>query len=274
MQEKYLETLKKFRLIDDAFFSACFDDNAKDVEYILRIILEKADLKVLKVQTQKSVENIYGRSVYFDVFATDTQGKLYNIEVQRADSGAIPQRARYNSVMLDYHELNKQEDFRKLPESFVIFITENDVIGADEKIYHIDRIVKETGKEFGDGTHIIYVNGSFKGEKGKPLDDLIHDFFCDNPQDMRHKQLAERVSFLKDNKGDVGKMSSIISEIFKDEIAEAAQKAKDEGKTEGKENTLIENIRSLMETTKWTAQQAMDALKIPANEQEKYLSLI
>ena len=255
MQEKYLEALKKFRLIDDAFFSACFDDNAKDVEYILRIILEKDDLKVLKVQTQKSVENIYGRSVRFDVFATDTKGKLYNIEVQRADSGAIPQRARYNSVMLDYHELNKQGEFKELPESFVIFITENDVIGDGEKIYHADRIIRETGKEFGDGTHIIYVNGSFKGEKGKPLDDLIHDFFCTNPAEMRHKQLAERISFLKENKGEVDSMSSIIAEIFKDEIAEAAAKAAEKAEFEGKEKTLIENIRSLMETTKWTAKQ-------------------
>ena len=274
MQEKYLEALKRFRLIDDAFFSACFDDNAKDVEYILRIILDKDDLQVLSVQTQKSVENIYGRSVRFDVFATDTKGKLYNIEVQRADSGAIPQRARYNSVMLDFHELNKQKDFKELPESFVVFITENDVIGDGKKIYHADRIIKETGKEFGDGTHIIYVNGSFKGEKGKPLDDLIHDFFCDNPQDMRHKQLADRVSFLKENKGDVGKMSSIIAEIFKDEIAEAAQKAKEEGKAEEKEKTLIENIRSLMKKLNLTAQQAMDALEVPANEQKKYIALI
>ena len=297
MQEKYLEALKRFRLIDDAFFSACFDDNAKDVEYILRIILEKDDLKILEVQTQKSVENIYGRSVRFDVFATDTQGKLYNIEVQRTDAGAIPARARYNSVMLDYHELNKQEDFKELPESFVIFITENDIIGDGEKIYHADRIIRETGKEFGDGTHIIYVNGSFKGEKGKPLDDLIHDFFCDNPQEMRHKQLADRATFLKENKGDVRKMSSIVAEIFKDEIAEAvkksteaAQKAAAEAaekaateavaaatqkvEAETKEKNLIENIRSLMETLNLTAQQAMNALKVPANEQSKYLALI
>ena len=73
--EKYLVALKKLRLIDDTFFSACFDNNEKDVEYILRIILDKSDLKVLKVQTQKGVENIYGRSV----------------------------RARYNFSMLDYH---------------------------------------------------------------------------------------------------------------------------------------------------------------------------
>ncbi|MBR6013642.1 MAG: Rpn family recombination-promoting nuclease/putative transposase [Selenomonadaceae bacterium] len=274
MQEKYLEALKKFRLIDDAFFSACFDDNVKDVEYILRIILEKDDLKVLEVQTQKSIENIYGRSVRFDVFATDTQGKLYNIEVQRADAGAIPERARYNSVMLDYHELNKQEEFKELPNSFVIFITENDVIGDDEKIYHIDRIVRETGKEFGDGTHIIYVNGSFKGEEGKPLDDLIHDFLCENPKDMRHKQLADRVKFLKENKNEVNSMSSIIAEIFKDEIAEAAKKAAEKAEADGKEKTLIENIRNLMETSNFTAKQAMNALKVPVNDQSKYLALI
>ena len=266
LEEKYLEALRKFRLIDDAFFSACFDDNAKDVEYILRIILEKDDLQVLKVQTQKSVENIYGRSVRFDVFATDTQGKLYNIEVQRTDTGAIPQRARYNSVMLDYHELQKRGEFKELPESFVIFITENDVIGDGEKIYHADRIIREMGKEFGDGTHIIYVNGSFKGEEGKPLDDLIHDFFCANPEEMRHKQLADRVKFLKENKNEVNSMSSIIAEIFKDEIAEA--------KAESEKKKLLENIRNLMETTKWTAKQTMDALKIPANEQEKYMALI
>lgn len=96
------------------------------------------------------------------------------------------------------------------------------------------------------------------------------DFFCANPAEMRYKQLAEHVSFLKENKGDVGKMSRIIAEFFKDEIAEAAKKAA----VESREKNLIENIRSLMETTKWTVKQAMDALKIPANEQEKYLALI
>ena len=65
-------------------------------------------------------------------------------------------------------------------------------------------------------------------------------------------------------------MSNIIAEIFKDEIAEAAQKAV----VESKEKNLIENIRSLMETLNFTAKQAMDALKIPANEQSKYLALI
>lgn len=261
-EQKYLEAIKNFRLIDDTFFSACFDNNESDVEYILRIILEKPDLKVLKVQTQKSIENIYGRSVRFDVFATDEAGKLYNIEVQRADAGAVPTRARYNSSMLDYHELKKKAKHNELPETFVIFITEHDVLHDGEKIYHIDRIVRETNKPFGDGTHIIYVNGEYKSDDRSALDDLIHDFFCANPEDMRHRQLAERVSFLKDNKREVRKMCKIMEEL------------QNEARNEGKKETFIKNIRSLMKKLNLTAQQAMDALDVPADEQKEYVALI
>lgn len=256
--DKYLETIKRFRLIDDTFFSACFDNNEEDVEYILRIILEKPNLKVLKVQTQKSVENMYGRSVRFDVFATDDDGKLYNIEVQRADSGAVPARARFNSVMLDYHRLKKKAKFNELPETFVIFITEHDVLKDGEQIYHVDRVVRETNKPFGDGTHIIYVNGSYKDDSDSELGNLIHDFFCAEPSEMKHKQLAERVSFLKGNKREVRKMCKLMEEL----------------QEEAKKETLLDNIRSLMETMNLTAQQAMNALKIPADKQKEYVELI
>ena len=259
---KYLETIKKFRLIDDTFFSACFDNNEADVEYILRIILDKPNLKVLKVQTQKNVENLYGRSVRFDVFATDDSGKLYNIEVQRADSGAIPSRARYNSVMLDYHKLKKKAKFNELPETFVIFITEHDVLKDGKQIYHIERIIRETNKLFEDGTHIIYVNGSYKDDSGSALGDLIHDFFCDNPADMKHHQLAQRVSFLKNNKQGVKRMCKLMEDLTADLLEEA------------KKETLLDNIRNAMESWGLTAEAAMNGLKISEEKQKELLPLI
>ena len=38
--------------------------------------------------------------------------------------------------------------------------------------------------------------------------------------------------------------------------------------------TKLNSIRSLMETMNFSAQQAMDALKIPADKQEEYRKLI
>lgn len=129
-------------------------------------------------------------------------------------------------------------------------ITEHDVLEDGEQIYHIERMILETKKIFPDFEHIIYVNGSYKDESGSALSDLIHDFFCENPADMRHRQLAERVKFLKDNKRRVRKICKIIEDL----------------QNESKKETLLDNIRNLMKDLNLTLQQAMDAFDIPADK--------
>ena len=43
---------------------------------------------------------------------------------------------------------------------------------------------------------------------------------------------------------------------------------------EAKKEALLDNIRSLMETMQWTAQQAMEILEVPADKQKEYVALI
>jgi len=45
-------------------------------------------------------------------------------------------------------------------------------------------------------------------------------------------------------------------------------------KATAEKETKLDNIRSLMETMNFSAQQAMDALKIPADKQKEYADLI
>ena len=59
-----------------------------------------------------------------DVFATDSRGHCYDIEMQRASQGAAPRRARYNSSLIDAQTLLPGSEYSLLPESYVIFITE------------------------------------------------------------------------------------------------------------------------------------------------------
>ena len=264
------EIIKELRLIDDIFFNVCFDNNPKDVEYILRIILDKPFLRVLEVSTQKEVENIYGRSVRFDVFATDDKGKFYNIEVQRKDTGATPKRARYNSAMIDFRRLEKGAEFDDLTESYVIFITEHDVIGDDLPIYHIERIVLETGKNFGDGTHLIYVNGAYKDDSNSPLGDLIHDFLESDPAKMRHRQLAKTATLAKSFASGGSSMSSVL-DGFREECVKEGIK---EGIKKGSQNALIDSVRNLMRNMKLTVEQAMEVLEIPAGQQKELAALI
>lgn len=71
----------------------------------------------------------------------------------------------------------------------------NDVLKSDLPIYHIDRVVRETGEYFGDDAHIVYVNAKIRDNSA--LGKLMHDFFCKDSRDMEYKVLAERVHFFK-----------------------------------------------------------------------------
>ena len=205
-----LQRLRGFRLLDDDFFTKCFEGDTECIELILQIVLDKQDLKVVDVRTQVFVENLLNRSVRLDVLATNSVGHKFNIEIQRADKGAGRKRARYNSSMMDANLLEKGENFEVLPETFVVFITENDVIGKGQPLYRIERCFLETGESFDDGSHILYVNGAYRDES--PIGRLMHDFSCTNPSDMYYGVLADRVRFFKESKEGIAVMCKAMED--------------------------------------------------------------
>ena len=237
-----LERLRAFRLIDDDFFTKCFEGDTECVKLVLQIVLDKSDLNVVDVRTQVFVENLLNRSVRLDVLATDSTGQKYNIEIQRADKGAGRKRARYNSSMMDANLLNKGEGFDALPETFVIFITENDVIGKGQAVYQIERCFVGTGEKFEDGSHILYVNGAYRDES--PIGTLMHDFSCSDPSDMHYRVLADRTRFFKESKEGIATMSKIIEDM-------RLQSYK-EGKAEGQEENKKETALRMLEAQKYS----------------------
>ena len=138
--EKYLKIIRGFRLLDDDFMSKVFEDKAC-ANLLLQIILERDDLTVQEVHGQHDIKNLQGRSVRLDILAVDQAGRTYNVEIQRRDEGADAHRARYNSSLLDANLTNPGDRYDALGETYVIFITERDVLKEGLPIYHIDRYV-------------------------------------------------------------------------------------------------------------------------------------
>lgn len=57
-----------------------------------------------------------------------------------------------------------------------------------------------------------------------------------------------------------------LKELMKEDFEETRQEARQEARQE----TLLETIRNLMDTMKWTVDQAMTALKIPDEDKGMY----
>lgn len=220
-RQEDLQRLRGFRLLDDDFMTKCFEGDTEYIQFVLRIVLGMPDLVVVDVRTQVFVKNLLNRSVRLDILATDSKGRKINAEIQRSDKGAGRKRARFNSSMMDINLLQKGEDFDELPETYVVFITEHDVIGKGRPLYHVGRYIFDTNESFDDGSHILYVNGAYRDET--PIGKLMHDFSCTDPADMYYGLLADRVRFFKESKEGVAIMCKAMEDMRNQAALERAK---------------------------------------------------
>lgn len=225
-----LQRLRGLRPIDDDFMRCLFKDNIPLAQLVLRIITGKPDLVITQCQTQKDMKRLAGaRSICLDAYGADTAGKKYDLEIQRADKGAEPHRARYHASVMDIENLDAGQEFSELPDTYTIFITEMDFYGMGEPIYPIERVNLLTGKPFEDGEHILYVNGEYRGDSD--IGKLMHDFNCANAKDMHFELLAERTRYLKENPKGVGEMCKVIEDMRREE--------REEGRMEGMRTAVL-----------------------------------
>ena len=220
-QQKDLQRLEQLRPIDDNFMRCLFKDNIPLAELVLRIITGKQDLVITDCETQKDMKRLTGaRSICLDAYGMDSDRKKYDLEIQRADKGADPHRARYHSSVLDIENLHSGQEFKELPDTYNIFITEKDFYGLGQPIYQIERINLTTGKPFEDGEHILYVNGEYRGESD--IGRLMHDFNCTRADDMNFELMAERTRYLKENPKGVSEMCKVMEDMRNETLKESA----------------------------------------------------
>ena len=250
---RYKDVIKELTIMNDIFMRNVLKKQ-ECVEYILRTIMEMKDLQILDHIVQKDYKNLQGRSAILDCVARDDKDKRYNVEIQQEAEGASPKRARYHSGLLDMNTLNPGQDYEELQDSYVIFITRDDVLGEGMPIYHAERVIKETGGMFGDGSHIIYVNSSIQDEN-TALGRLMHDLNCKNADEMYSEILAQRVTELKETEEGSDSMCEALEKLVQEFVQEGELRGELRGETRGE-------IKKAKETAKSLSKEGMSVEKI------------
>ena len=220
-------------MMNNRFMNFMLDDNKEAAQVFLRIILGDDKIKVKNVRIQSFIQNIYGHSSQLDILAQDSKGRYFNVEVQRSDEGAPARRARFYSSILDTHFLQPGKLYEELPDTYVIFITENDVLHDNLALYNIRRRIDENAKCFEDGSRIIYVNSQRRDNTA--LGKLMQDLYCTEPKNLHYHEFAERMEFLKYSKEGEEKMTDVIEEY-------AAKKAEVVAKEAAKKTAQARNV--------------------------------
>ena len=204
-------------LMDDSYMRKFFDKDVKYIQYVLQVIMSDKGLVVKDVKTQKHLKGSK-RRVFLDIYAVGSDGTEYDIEIQRKDEEASPERAFFNLAMLKTDMLEKKRPYSDLRRAVVIFITEHDVIGDNLPLYTAEFRVNETGKLLGVDALILYVNNEIQ-DPTTELGRLMHDFSCADADKMYSKLLAERTRQFKNTE----EGRSIMSTVWQEALEENAQ---------------------------------------------------
>ena len=241
--------------IDDECMKVIFKNNNPLAEYVLRIILNRSDLIVEKCEVKYELDDFGSHRVFLDVFARDNEGKPYSVEIRRIDSGVFAKRARYHSAALDITSASTAKKLSEIPDSYMIFITENDIFNGNCPRYHMDRVIVETNELFQDGAHIIYLNGAYQDVESA-IGKLIHDFSCRSAEDMLCQPIAEVIKKYKNTYEclDVCKA-----------VEEYGMKQRNEGVQEG----IAKSIMRVINQGKLSYDEIAEGFDVPVDEVRK-----
>ncbi len=256
-QEQKLKEAKKLTLMDDKFMSVALNDISA-CQHVLRILTGKKDLKVLHVKTQYTISKTASHESRLDVLAEDSQHKLYNIEIQRADTIDHARRTRFYCAMIDGEYLAKGVSYDKLPDVYIFYISETDIWGGERTVYEVQKIMDGPmlDNSYDDGLHVIYVNTAV--DDGSETAKLMEYFKSAEPDDTSQGELSKRVHFLKSE----AKGGKVMSEAAKNLVYS--------GKVIGKAMSVM----AAMTNFHLSIEDAMRGLNIPESDWADYIEII
>lgn len=211
---KIREAARKLNPIDDLMFRKMAEDK-EFCEEILRVILEDHKLTVLESAPQWTGTNLQGRSVILDAKCIKGDGTQIDIEVQKADDDNHQRRVRYNGAILTTNIANPGIKFEKIPNVCVVFISKFDIFKGSLPLYHIDRMVRETGKVVDNGFEEVYVNTMIKNDS--EISELMEVFVNSNVYNDKFPRTSDGKYRYKETEGGLNVMCEIMERITTEE---------------------------------------------------------
>ena len=202
MQYMKRKEFDELTIADDFMFGAVMS-NKRRCKRLLEKILGIKIKRIEYPERQKVMDFSYEtKSIRLDIYVEDENGTVYDIEMQTTDKGNLELRVRYYHDMIDLNIIDKGEDYRKLKNSFVIFICTYDPFGKDRYKYTFKRRCEEDETLYlEDNAVTIVLNCSGHiGDIDEDLKDLLHYIAGKEPQGEFAGDIAKGVEEVRSNK--------------------------------------------------------------------------
>ncbi len=233
------------------------------LEMLLNIKIEK-----MEISNEEVIDIDYdAKAIRLDVFVKDS-GKMYDIELQVANTRELPERARYYQGLMDLDSLKAGQMYKELNDSHVIFICMKNIFENDLPVCTFENICIEDGKtKLNDRAykHFFIAPTCAKIIEDEETRDFF-EFLISNT--AKSDFTSELKNYVADAKHNMQWRSQYMTwardsiRIKKESFAEGRA----EGKTEGAREKAIESARNLLAMNIGTPEQIAQANGLPLEE--------
>ncbi len=264
-----------------------------EIDICTRVLETLLNIKIIKVEyIQKEVifkENYDNKGIRLDVYLEDSNGVIYDIEmqVQALKEEEFAKRLRYYQALIDASILYVGQDYEQLKKLYIIFICPFKLFDGEQQIYTFKNYCKEN-KEIELKDDVTKILVSTKGKKDKSVNADLEALFAyingDKVDNPLVNMIDDRVKYIKNQEEErtMYKERSIEAPSTKEKtymqyglkIRDERKEAKEEGRAEGRIEERIKNLKSLMENANFSIETAMKMLSIPQEKYGFYISQI
>lgn len=162
------EKWERLSFKDNYIFCKVMETNPDICKKMLELLLNIEITQIEIPTAERSMKVAYdSKGIRLDVYVKDNTGRSFDIEVQTsvAKKLSLLKRARYYQSLMDVDSVFAGEDYRKLNETYVLFLCIGDPFGYKKPVYTFENVCKELPEEnktasektqTTDGTHKIF----------------------------------------------------------------------------------------------------------------------
>ena len=188
-------------ITNDYMFGTVFRDKEKCKELLQRILkIRLVEIEV--VEPQKVMKTtLIGKGIRIDIYAKDSEGNVYDIEMQTTEETDLHLRTRYYHSEMDSYQIRAGQKYFNLKQSVVIFICTFDPFADDRSIYTFETTCKENkGLVLADKrrTYFVNVNGNREGIS-EDTTKLLDYFKTGQPTDHYTKDIQKQVQIIRND---------------------------------------------------------------------------
>ena len=246
----YQKAWEELQIKDDFLFAKVMRDKKICAALIERLLGTKIK-DIVYLEEEKKIDIKWdAKSVRLDVYVEDGN-RVFNLEMQTTNQKNLPYRSRYYQGMIDLNTIEKGESYRKLKESYVIFICTFDPFEQGKAKYTFENLcVEDKELRLKDGTRKIFLNA--KGYQNAEEEDVREFLKYVNGEESDNifvKKIENKVEQIKSNKEWRQEYMTMLmreAEIREQSREEGRLEGIQEGRLEGRLEGVEEGIKGLV----------------------------